>query len=156
MISCTVPGYGSLRIEHCVSDFSGTLSEDGRLLPGVRERFEQLAGNVQLHVLTADTHGRAVRELEDLPATVRILASEDHQLEKRRYVESRGAESVFAIGNGNNDAAMLHAARIGVAVCLVEGCSREAAAAADILVRSPLDALDLLLNTNRLVATLRR
>jgi len=37
-----------------------------------------------------------------------------------------------------------------------EGCSGEAAAAADILVRSPLDALDLPLNTNRPIATLRR
>ena len=87
---------------------------------------------------------------------MRFLASEDHTLEKRSYVESLGAEGVFAIGNGNNDVGMLRAARVGVAVCLAEGCSGEAAAAADILVRSPLDALDLLLNTNRLIATLRR
>jgi len=156
MVNITVPGYGPLRIEHCVSDFSGTLSEDGRLLPGVRERFDVLAKKVQIHVLTADTHGRAGRELEGLPCLVRFLASEDHALEKRRYIESLDAESVFAIGNGNNDVGMLQAARIGVAVLLAEGCSGEAAAAADILVRSPLDALDLLLNTNRLIATLRR
>lgn len=87
---------------------------------------------------------------------MRFLAIEDHTLEKRRYVEGLGADGVFAIGNGNNDIGMLSAARIGVAVCLAEGCSGEAAAAADILVQSPLDALDLLLNTNRMIATLRR
>ena len=87
---------------------------------------------------------------------MRFLASDDHTVEKRRYVEDLGAEHVFAVGNGNNDIGMLRAARIGVAVCLAEGCSSESAAAADILVRSPLDALDLLLNTNRLIATLRR
>ena len=156
MIECSVPGYGDLRIGHCVSDFSGTLSEDGRLLPGVRERINKLAEKVQIHVLTADTHGRAGRELEGLPCLVRFLASDDHTQEKCRYVESLGAADVFAIGNGNNDVAMLRAARVGVAVCLAEGCSGEAAAAADILVRSPLDALDLLLTTNRLLATLRR
>jgi len=156
MIACTVPGYGDLRIEHCVSDFSGTLSEDGRLLPGVRERVLHLAEKVQLHVLTADTHGRAARELEGLPCRVRLLESNDHTLEKRRYVEELGPEHVFAIGNSNNDVELLRAARIGVAVCLAEGCSGEALAAADLLVRSPLDALDLLLNANRLIATLRR
>ncbi|MHB8835438.1 MAG: hypothetical protein ACYC9Y_06995 [Candidatus Methylomirabilia bacterium] len=64
MISFAVPGFGELNFEHCVSDFSGTLSEDGRLLAGVRERFSQLAGKVQIHILTADTHGRAGQELE--------------------------------------------------------------------------------------------
>ena len=29
-ICCSIPGYGELRLEHCVSDFSGTLSGDGR------------------------------------------------------------------------------------------------------------------------------
>jgi soluble P-type ATPase len=156
MITVPVPRLGELRIGHCVSDFSGTLSEDGILLPGVRERLERLAGLVQVHVLTADTHGRAARELEGLPCTVRLLASGDHTQEKRRYVEGLGADQVLAVGNGNNDVAMLSAARIGVAVCLAEGCSREAAAAAQILVSSPLDALDLLLKPKRLVATLRR
>ena len=156
MIRCSVPRYGELHLEHCVSDFSGTLSEDGRLLPGVRERFDLLAGLVQIHVLTADTHGRAGRELEGLPCLVRFLASENHALEKQLYVEGLRAEGVCAIGNGNNDVGMLRAARVGVAVCLAEGCSTEAAAAADILVRSPLDALDLLITTNRLIATLRR
>ena len=156
MILCAIPGCGDLRLEHCVLDFSGTLSEDGWLLPGVRERLELLADKVCVHILTADTHGGAARELEGLPCLVRFLASGDHTAAKRRYVEGLGAEGVLAIGNGNNDVGMLRAARIGVAVCLAEGCSGEAAAVADILVRSPLDALDLLLKPNRLVATLRR
>ena len=156
MVICTVPGYGALHLEHCVSDFPGTPSEDGRLIPGVRERIEQLSERLQCHILTADTHGRAAQELAGLDCHVILLVSDDHTDEKRRYVEDLGAPSVFAIGNGNNDVGMLRAARIGVAVCLAEGCSGEAAAAADVLVRSPLDALDLLLNANRLIATLRR
>jgi P-type E1-E2 ATPase len=156
MIEIVVPGYGALCFEHCVSDFSGTLSVDGRLLAGVGERIESLARTVQVHVLTADTHGRAAGELARLPCNVRLLSGGDDPAEKRRCVEELGAGGVFAIGNGNNDVAMLRAARIGVAVCLAEGCSREAAAAADVLVASPLDALDLLLRPNRLIATLRR
>jgi hypothetical protein len=37
-----------------------------------------------------------------------------------------------------------------------EGCSVAAVTAATVLVNSPLDALDLLLNPKRLTATLRR
>jgi soluble P-type ATPase len=50
---------------------------------------------------------------------------------------------------------MLKEARIGIAVCLEEGCSRDAVVSADILVTSPVHALDLLLNEKRLKATLR-
>ncbi len=85
-----------------------------------------------------------------------ILDGPDHTGQKERYVLSLGAEKVVALGNGNNDARMLKAAGIGIAVCLKEGCSIETLTAAQILVLSPLDAADLLLNSKRLLATLRR
>lgn len=50
---------------------------------------------------------------------------------------------------------MLKTAKIGIAVCLNEGCSIDAIKSADILVNSPIDALDLLLNPRRLKATFR-
>jgi soluble P-type ATPase len=50
---------------------------------------------------------------------------------------------------------MLKAARVSVAVFLKEGCATEAAMSSDVLVASALDALDLLLHTKRLLATLR-
>jgi len=56
---------------------------------------------------------------------------------------------------GHSDAKMLRAAKVGIVVCLKEGCSVEALKAAKILVRSPIDAIDLLLNPKRLTATLR-
>jgi len=62
---------------------------------------------------------------------------------------------VVALGNGNNDALMLRATRLGIAVCLREGCSKKAIEASQILVKSPIDAIDLLLLPKRLIATLR-
>jgi soluble P-type ATPase len=50
---------------------------------------------------------------------------------------------------------MLRAAKLGIAVCLKEGCSKRATEAAQIFVKSPLDAIDLLLSPKRLIATLR-
>lgn len=156
MIAVDIPGSGLAEIEHFVTDFSGTLSEDGSLLPGVKEKLNELADKVQVHVLTSDTFGRAHKELEGINCTVHILDGDDHTGQKERYVLSLGAERVAALGNGNNDARMLKAAGIGIAVCLKEGCSIEALTAAKILVVSPLDAIDLFLNPKRLSATLRR
>ena len=156
MIALDIPGYGRIEIAHCVSDFSGTLSEDGHLMPGVKEKLNELAGRVRLHILTSDTFGSARKELEGVTCAVHILEGGDHTGQKERYVAGLGAERVAALGNGNNDVLMLKAAGLGIAVCLREGCSVEAMNASRIFVRSPLDAIDLLLNPKRLIATLRR
>nr|MBN1229125.1 ATPase P [Anaerolineae bacterium] len=63
---------------------------------------------------------------------------------------------VVVIGNGGNDAGMLRVAAISIAVLDREGLNTESLQAADIVVTSALDALDLLLKPKRLVATLRR
>jgi soluble P-type ATPase len=156
MIMVEISGSGLMEIEHCVTDFSGTLSEDGILLQGVKEGLNELSEKIQVHVLTSDTFGRARKELEGIRCTVHILEGGDHTGQKELYVAGLGAERVVALGNGNNDVLMLRAAEIGIAVCLKEGCSVEAIQAANILVRSPLDAIELLLSPKRLIATLRR
>jgi soluble P-type ATPase len=156
MISIDIPGSVRLEIDHFVTDFSGTLSEDGVLVAGVREKLNDLAGKVHVHVLTSDTFGKARKELEGISCTVHVLEGEDHTGQKERYVVRLGAERVATLGNGNNDARMLKAAGIGIAVCLREGCSVESLQAAKVFVSSPMDAVDLLLYPKRLIATLRR
>ncbi|MEJ2324225.1 MAG: HAD hydrolase family protein [Nitrospirota bacterium] len=156
MLRVDIPGYGRLELDHYVTDFSGTLSEEGRLMPGVREKLNELSGSLTIHVLTSDTFGRALRELDGVACIPHVLGGEGHTGLKRAYVEKLGADKVVSVGNGNNDVEMLRASRLGIAVCLAEGCSTEAAGAADILVTSAVDAIDLLLNTKRLIATLRR
>jgi P-type E1-E2 ATPase len=155
MFTLTVPAYGSLSITHCAIDYTGTLSVDGKLVPGVREGLRELAKLVEVHVLTSDTFGTARQELTGTPCTLHILTGEDHAGQKETYVRQLGAEQVIALGNGTNDRLMLQAARIGVAVMLAEGCAAQALNAADILVFSPLDAFNLLLSPNRLKAVLR-
>jgi soluble P-type ATPase len=157
MFTCVVPEYGTITLHHFVSDFTGTLSVDGALLPGVREGLQKLAELVQPHVLTSDTFGSARQEVAGIDCTLHILSGGDnHAARKQEYIRTLGADGVIALGNGNNDRLMLETARVGVAVCLVEGCAIKALQAADILVSSPLDAFDLLFSPNRLKATLRR
>ncbi len=157
MIVVDVPGFGPVEIHHLVTDFTGTLSEDGKIVEGVRERMNTLAESVVVHVLTADTFGSARKELEGINCTVHVLEVQGGTLHKAKetYIKQLGPDSVFSMGNGNNDELMLAASKVGVAVCLKEGCAGRAMRAADVVVTSAVDALDLLLHSNRLKATLR-
>ena len=155
MLEVDIPGFGPVRLRHLVSDFTGTLSVDGKLVPGVKELLNKVSESLEVHVLTADTFGKARSELEGVKCVVHILEGDNYDVQKEEYVDKLGAECVVAFGNGNNDRRMLKAARVGVAVCLKEGCSVDAASSANILVTSATDALELLLNEKRLMATLR-
>jgi soluble P-type ATPase len=150
-----IPGFGEVKVEYLVSDFTGTLSVDGALLPGVEDRLNRISEFMQVQILTADTFGKAREALEKINCTITILTGADHDLQKEAYVKELGSELVVALGNGNNDRKMLAAARVGLAVAEGEGCAVEAIVAANIVVRSAADGLDLLLNPKRLKATLR-
>jgi soluble P-type ATPase len=155
MFELDIPGFGPVKLEHLVSDFTGTLSVDGRLLPRVKDRLNRIAELLKIHILTADTFGKARVALRGVKCEIRILEGKRHDIQKKDYVNMLGAEKVIALGNGKNDRGMLRAARVGVAVCLEEGCAVEAITSADILVNSPVDAFDLLLKPKRSKATLR-
>ena len=75
---------------HCVTDFTGTLSVDGKLLPGVREGLNTLAKVVEVHVLTADTFGVAKEELAGVDCEVYILTGENHDVQKEEFVQELG------------------------------------------------------------------
>ena len=155
MYSVDIPGFGEVKVEYLVSDFTGTLSVDGALLPGVEDRLNRISELLRVQILIADTFGRAREALEKVYCTITILTGADHDLQKEAYVKDLGPDKVVALGNGNNDRKMLAAARVGIAVAEGEGCAVEAIVAANILVHSAQDGLDLLLNPKRLKATLR-
>jgi len=155
MLEIDIPGFGLVRLEHLVSDFTGTLSVDGRLLPAVEAQLNTLSALLKIHVLTADTFGKARTELKGVNCETHILTGENHDIQKEKYVRNLGAQSIVAFGNGNNDRKMLKAAQIGIAVTEGEGCSVDALMAAKVHVRSAVEGLDLLLNPKRLKATLR-
>ena len=155
MIEIDIPGFGDVKLEHLVSDFTGTLSYNGKLVPGVKEHLDRLADSLSIHILTSDTFGTAREELKDVRCEVHVLDGEFHDLQKEEYVEKLGSLSVIAFGNGNNDRKMLRVARIGVAVTESEGCAVDILMAGDIHVSGILNGLDLLLNTKRIKATLR-
>jgi soluble P-type ATPase len=156
MIELTIPGKGVLRLEHMVLDVNGTLAKDGRLLDRLARPLTALRDRLALHLLTADTYGRQASIDAALGLTAVRLAAGDEQRQKGDYVRQLGAEQVAAIGQGANDAEMLKAAAVGVAVLGEEGLAVEALLSADILMANIFDALALFEYPTRLIATLRR
>lgn len=155
MLEVVIPGRPILRFSHIVMDFNGTMAVDGVLLPGVEDRLNRLAGFLSVHILTADTCGTVHDACRGINAQVGVLAEVVGAKEKQRFVNELGAEAVVAVGNGANDALMLAAAGLGIAVVGPEGACAKTLVGADIVVINVNDGLDLLLNPRRLVASWR-
>lgn len=154
MITVDAPGWGSYPIRHLLLDLNGTLTLDGVLIPGVRERILDLSKKLDIHILTADTFGSAAMVCHGLPVTLHIIPERDQILAKQKYLRGLPLKTV-AIGNGRNDMGMLVDAALGIAVMGPEGTSTEVLRAADVVAMNINDALDLLVNPDRLKATLR-
>ncbi|MDP2212171.1 MAG: HAD hydrolase family protein [Candidatus Aquicultor sp.] len=155
MINLDIPGRGIYQLKSLVLDMNGTIAFDGIIPETVIGRLQKLSGGLEIYVITADTHGRLDSQRDKLPAGIQKVTPPGEGLQKAEFLENLGAETAVAIGNGANDVAMLKLAKLAIAVIGGEGCSAEVLEAADIITKSPEDALDLLLNTNRLIATLR-
>jgi P-type E1-E2 ATPase len=155
LVRLVIPGWSALDLWHLVLDLNGTVAVDGAPIPGVAERLAILSLHLVIHLATADTHGQA--EETSLRLGVQLVRIEPRYeaSQKQALVERLGAGSVVAIGNGANDARMLSAAALGIAVLGREGLAVETLRAADLVVSCTEDALDLLLHPQRLIATLR-
>jgi soluble P-type ATPase len=150
-----IPGFGRLRLEHLVLDYNGTLAVDGGVLPGVKRRLAALGAQLRIHVVTADTFGKARAGLTGLDCELEILRSGGEDRAKAAYVRLLGPDQVACVGNGRNDRLMLRVARLAIAVIQAEGASAGTLAAADLVVPAVTDALDLFLHPRRLTASLR-
>jgi soluble P-type ATPase len=155
MFEVDIPGRGNLRLAHLVSDYNGTIAVDGKLIPELVPLIMSIAAMVEIHVVTADTFGLAQENLQVLPVKLTILPQDGQDQKKLSYVHELGPGQTIAIGNGRNDKLMVRDAALGIAIVEAEGACVETFQVADIICRSPVDALRLLLNPNRLIATLR-
>lgn len=155
MLEVTIPGYETLRLEHLVLDYNGTMAIDGKLITGVKEALLQLSDKLKIHVLTADTFGRVESEVKDIPCKLSILPEENQDTGKLDYVKQLGPVSTVCVGNGRNDRLMLREAALGVALVQEEGAAAETVLSADVVCPDILSALGLLANPLRLTATLR-
>ncbi len=155
-VKITIPYYKTLQLRHVVLDYNGTIAKDGQLKEEVRSLLIALSETYKVHVITSDTFGTVKKQLQTFNVTIKVLASDDHTMEKHAYITTLGSALCVAVGNGNNDAQMLESAVLGIALVGDEGCSTQTLIKSDIVCNAIEDALGLLLNPKRLTATLRK
>ena len=156
MIELNIPGRGTVKLEHLVSDVNGTLAIDGQLHDGIARKINALKDRLSIHLITADTHGyQAVIDQQLNLQAVRVVEGREAE-QKAAFVNQLGADKVIAIGQGANDAAMLKAAIIGIGLVSLEGIAVDTLLSADIIVPDIHEALELLNKPLRIVASLRK
>lgn len=156
MIELTIPGRGVVQLDHLVCDVNGTLAVDGKLIDGLIRPLNRLRDRLQLHLVTADTHGRQADLDRLLGLTAVRLQPGDESGQKAAYVRQLGPERVAAVGQGANDRAMLETAVLGICVLSQEGAAAATLLAADLVVPDVFTALELLEKPLRIVASLRQ
>ncbi|MBI9044839.1 MAG: hypothetical protein JEZ06_10155 [Anaerolineaceae bacterium] len=151
-----IPGRSTIKVHHLVCDVNGTLAIDGKLIDGVSKSLSNLRDRLQIHMITADTHGRQ-KEIDHILGLQAIrLSSGKEAQQKSDYVNQLDAETVISIGQGSNDAEMLKASVIGICILSQESTAVETLLAADLVVPDILSALNLLDKPMRMVASLRK
>jgi soluble P-type ATPase len=83
MILLDIPGRGVIELHHAVFDLNGTLAIDGMFIPGVPDRLLRLSELLEIHILTAGTHGNIARLEKASGQPFRLIG---HGEEKRHYV----------------------------------------------------------------------
>lgn len=146
-----IPGYESMTIHHILFDYNGTLANDGRLLD-IQPLLHELSKVFKVYVLTGDTYGNVH---EAFKMTNIELVQTKTGRDKGDFIESLNPKTCIAIGNGTIDKEMLRKAALGIAVIGHEGCSTQAILNSDIVVKSIEEAISLIVNPIKLIATLK-
>ena len=150
-----IPGYKELNITTLLLDYNGTIATDGVISDTVKTRLHNLSKDFDIYVLTADTHGTARKQCEDIPVTVHTFPVGNAADYKEEIINKIGGEQCVVLGNGRNDIKMFRKAALSIAIMETEGMCAKLLSESDICVTSIENGLDLLLNPKRIIADLR-
>ena len=78
----------------------------------------RLADLVEIHILTADKRGKSRDSFGALPVHAHILAGDDQDVQKRRYLNDFAPANAAAFGNGNNDRLLFGAVKENGSLCI--------------------------------------
>lgn len=154
MLTYKIPGRPDIEVDNIAFDYNGTIAVNGKLIKGVDKLINILAQDVNIYILTADTYGTATGECENIKGEILTFPRENAGQSKKQIVEELKGNTI-CIGNGYNDIPMFEEAILSIAILEEEGLAGQLLLRADIVVRSIMEALNILLNKDMIRATLR-
>lgn len=155
MLIYKIPGREDIKIENIVLDYNGTIAVDGKILDGVKQLLSKLKNHANIYILTADTYGTVEEECSNIGGEVLTFPKENAGESKKDIVKKLGGEKTLCVGNGFNDIPMFKESILSIAVIEGEGACGKLLVHADIVTRSIIEALEIILNKNKMKATLR-
>ncbi|KKU52860.1 MAG: hypothetical protein A3H69_02085 [Candidatus Sungbacteria bacterium RIFCSPLOWO2_02_FULL_47_9] len=148
-----IPNSETIELKTLILDLNGTLTLQGRIIEGVGERLAKIREKgLRIFLLSGDTRGNAKEVADEL--NIELVKASTGE-EKRTVALELDPTTCAAVGNGLIDAALFHVVKLSIAVMQAEGVHTKSLMEADIVVPSILNALDILIDENSLIATLR-
>ena len=150
-----IPGYITYDLKYLLLDYNGTIALDGHMDEKVKNLIREISKELEVFILTADTHGTAALKCEGLPVTLKTFPTATAMDSKLEILNSLGADYCCTMGNGRNDLLMCRESALSISVIGEEGCYSKLITQTNITVKYIEDAFELLLKPKRLIATLR-
>jgi len=149
-----IPGQGELEIKTIILDLNGTLSVAGTVPEGVKERLGTIKElGFQIVFFTGNTRNDADSLAADLGIAWKLAKSAE---DKKQLALEMEPETCASIGNGLIDAELMKAVKLRIVTLQAEGIHVQTLLNSDIVIPTINDALDLFIDEQRLIATLRK
>lgn len=149
-----IPGRGRLTINTIILDLNGTLSVGGVVPEGVKERLVKLKKQgFAVVFFTGNTRNDADDLAIELGIDWRLAKDAPGKAALARELDPAACASV---GNGLIDFELMKTVALRIVTLQAEGAHVRTLLESDIVVPSINDALDLFLDNQRLIATLRK
>lgn len=148
-----IPGLGELELKTIILDLNGTLTVGGEIVDGVKERLQAIKKlGFKSIFFTGNTRGDA----DDIAKKLEIewILAKD-AIAKKTEAEKLEPDTCVSIGNGLIDLELMKTVRLGIVTLQAEGVHVQTLLASDLVVPTINDALDLFIDPDRLVASLR-
>ena len=142
-----------LDLKTIVLDLNGTLAVHGKISFGVKKRLKRLKKlGFKIILLSGDARHNAERIAKKLNIDVKI--TKDGK-EKIKFMKTLNKEEIISIGNARIDSGMFTNSKIKILTLQAEGIHASLIEKVDIVVPSIKDALDLFIDKNNFLATMK-
>ncbi len=143
----------TLDIKTIVLDLNGTLSVRGKIVFGATKRIKKLEKlGYKIVLFTGNQRGNAEKLCKKLKIDYKICKTQE---EKEQEILKLEPEHCAAIGNARIDIGTFKHAKLSVLVIEGEGIHVETISFCNIIVKSINDALDLFIDKDSLIATMK-
>lgn len=142
-----------LFLKKIVLDLNGTLTIRGKIIVGVKSRLAKLQKlGFEIFIITGDARGNAKKIAKNLNINCLIAANSK---EKAKIMKTLNPKECIAVGNARIDIGMFKNSKIRILTLQAEGIHTKAIPYTDIIVPSIIDALDLFIDKNSFLATMK-